>query len=403
MDEAATGTERRRGRRNLTRNGGRRREELAALNAVAEVLNRATDVSEALTRTLTIVAELLGLHSGWVWLMDERGEFFSAASYHLPPYLQDPENMTGWRCLCLKTFEAGDLRGAANVNVLSCSRLQDVVDGTDGLRYHASVPIYLGARKIGVLNVAMPEWRRLSPDELQFLYTIGYQVGLAVEHKRLLATRARLAQVEERNRLAREIHDTVAQKLAGLTLQLEGADALLDRDAPRARAALRQGIDLTHTALEDVRRSVLDLRAAPLEGLTLGEALRRLVERFGGEHSVEARFSVSGAERPLAPRLEVGVYRVAQEALENVARHAAAQHVGVALGLGDGLARDGRLRLVIEDDGCGFDPERPVSDRFGLLGMRERSRLLRGNLQIASTPGGGTRVELDVPLEEPHG
>src|SRR5205085_7420269 len=124
------------------------------------------------TRTLTLVADVLELRSGWIWLRNERGEYVPAAAYRLPPHLQRPENMTGWLCHCLETFEAGDLHGAANVNVLSCSRLRHVVDGTDGLRYHASVPIYFGGRgehdgrRLGVLNVAMPEWRRLSAEEL---------------------------------------------------------------------------------------------------------------------------------------------------------------------------------------------------------------------------------------------
>lgn len=378
----------------------RRRRELASLNAVAEVLNRSTDIAEALTRTLTLVAEVLGLHSGWVWLLDEQGEFFSAAGYRLPPYLQQPQNMTGWRCLCLRTFETGDLRGAANVNVLECSRLQDVVDGTGGIRYHASVPIYLGGRKIGVMNVAMPEWRELSPEELQFLYTVGYQVGLAVERTRLLEARTRLAQVEERNRLAREIHDTVAQTLAGLALQLETADAFVGRDRRRAGVAVQQAIELTHTALEDVRRSVMDLRAAPLEGLTLGEAVRRLVERFGREHEVRAAFESHGADRPLSPRVEVAVFRVTQEALANVARHAAASAVSISLDAGEGINRADHVRLVVEDDGHGFDPDATSGGgHFGLLGMRERARLLGGTLAVASTPGTGTRLELNLPLE----
>lgn len=380
-----------------------RRRELASLNAVAEVLNRSTDISEALTRTLTLVAEVLGLHSGWVWLLDENGEFYSSAGYRLPPFLQEPRNMTGWHCLCLRTFESGDLRGAANVNVLECSRLEHVVDGTDGLRYHASIPIYLGGRRIGVMNVAMPEWRELSAEELQFLYTVGYQVGLAVERTRLLETRTRLAQVEERNRLAREIHDTVAQKLAGLALRLEAADAFLtDREPERARATVEQAIALTHTALDDVRRSVLDLRAAPLEGRTLGEAVRRLVDGFGREQGIAVSFESHGADRPLSPRVEVGVFRIAQEALANIARHAQARAVTVTLDAGEGLSREGTLRLTIEDDGRGFDPAQTAADHqghFGLVGMRERARLLGGTLALASATNTGTRVELDLPLE----
>ncbi|MGI8552374.1 MAG: histidine kinase [Dehalococcoidia bacterium] len=382
---------------------GRRRRELESLNAIAEALNRSTDLAEALTRTLTLVSAVLGLHSGWVWLLDEQGEFFPAATYRLPPVLQDPENMTGWHCLCLKTFLAGDLKGGANVNVLECSRLEGVVDGTDGLRFHASIPIYLGGRRLGVMNVAGPQWRQLMAEELQFLYTVGYQVGLAVERARLLETRTRLAQVEERNRVAREIHDTVAQALAGLSLQLEAADALLDRDPGRAREAVQHAIELCHTALEEVRRSVLDLRAAPLEGLTLGQALRRLVERFDREQRLRTTISIQGSDRPLSPRIEVGVFRVAQEALTNAARHAGAHLVCLTLALGDGVTAAERLSLIVDDDGVGFDPTQPVSSHFGLLGMRERARLLGGSLAIASAPGAGTSIVLDLPAEDVGG
>lgn len=378
----------------------RRQRELACLNAVAEALNRTEDLGEALTRILTLVAGDLGLRAGWVWLADERGEFVPAATYQLPPHLQDPRNMTGWHCLCLRTFLAGDLRGAANVNVLECSRLQGVVDGTDGLRFHASIPIYLGGRKLGVMNVAGPKWRELTPEELQFLYTIGYQVGLAVEHSRLLEARTRLAQVEERNRIAREIHDTVAQGLAGLTLQLDAADALLARDSLRGRVAVQHAMAVAQAALEEVRRSVLDLRAAPLDGLTLWVALPRLVEDFGRAHGVTVRYHAAGPARPLSPRLELGVYRVTQEALANAAKHGEPKMLQVTLQVQASGEANETLRLMVEDDGRGFDPSEPVSGHYGLLGMRERARILGGSLHVASTLGAGTTVVLEIPLME---
>jgi two-component system NarL family sensor kinase len=374
----------------------RRADELATLNAVAEALNRSTALDAALTRTLELVAEALGLHSGWLWLEDERGEFLLTASYSLPPVLQDPENMTGWHCLCLRAFLEGSLRGAANINVLECSRLEDVDEGTNGLLYHATVPIYLGGRRIGVLNVAMPHWRRLDAEELRFLHTIGYQVGLAVENSRLLDARARLAQEEERVRIAREIHDTVAQQLAGLALKLDAAGALLDSDPARGRAALASAAELARTALGDARRSVLDLRGAPLAGLPLHEALAQLVRDFGAQQGVKARFKLNGTPRTLAPRVELTVYRVAQESLTNVARHAAAKRVSVTLELGRRPAAP--VRLVVQDDGRGFDPEAPIDGgHVGLAGMRERARLLGGTLDIAAAPDQGARLTLELP------
>ena len=131
-------------------------------------------------------------------------------------------------CYCLDTYKRGDLEGAANVNVLTCSRLDGLVDGTDGLRYHASIPLYAQEKKLGVMNVASPGWRSLSPEDLQLLYTIGDLLSISVERAELFARSTRLGAVEERNRLAREIHDTLAQGLTATALQLESADALLD-------------------------------------------------------------------------------------------------------------------------------------------------------------------------------
>src|SRR5215204_1524024 len=206
----------------------RHNQELSILNAIAEGLNRAVDLRQALETTLRLVAELLGLRAGWVWLLDqESGDETLAAAQNLPPILRDhPERMTG-SCYCLRTFRTGDLRGAANVNVVECSRLEGEAEGTEGLQYHASIPIYAGAVRLGVLNVASEGWRGLSAEELQLLSTVGYQVGIAVERARLHERAGLLATAEERTRLARELHDSLAQSLSAITLQLEAADEVV--------------------------------------------------------------------------------------------------------------------------------------------------------------------------------
>ncbi|HZF56836.1 MAG TPA: GAF domain-containing sensor histidine kinase [Rubrobacter sp.] len=378
----------------------RRNRELSVLNGIARELNRSVDPGQALRFVLSQVAELLGLQTGWVWLMDEHSpEPYLAAAKDLPPALaDDPRRMDGsGYCYCLDTYKKGDLEGAANVNVLTCSRLSGLVDGTGGLRYHASIPLYAGDKKLGVMNVASPEWRGLSPEDLQLLYTIGDLLAIAVERARLFDRSARLGAVEERNRLAREIHDTLAQGLTATGLQLESAEAFLETgpDAERARASLSRALDLTRSNLEEARRSVLDLRAAPLEGRSLPEALEVLVNRWEAETGVAARFAAVNRARPFPPRVEVALYRVCQEALTNVARHAGAGSASVRL-----VATPEAVRLVVEDDGCGFDPSRVDADRQGLVGMRERVEMLGGTLDVQSAPGGaGSRVEAAAPLE----
>jgi two-component system NarL family sensor kinase len=369
-----------------------RNRELSILNEIAKALNRSTDLDEALHTTLAKVVDLFQLQTGWIWLLrEETGESYLAAAQNLPPALsENPRRMEGG-CHCLDTYRAGDMEGAANVNVITCSRLYGLVDGTDGLRYHSSIPLYAHEKKLGVMNVASGNWRELSPEDLRLLYTIGDLLGMAVERIRLYSKNMQIGAIEERNRLAREIHDTLAQGLSAVALQLESADALLDAGAgpPQVQQTLQQALSLTRANLEEARRSVLDLRAAPLEGRTPAEALAALVQEMTDEESPQLRFTETGGSRPLPVRIEAGLYRIAQEALNNVLQHSAATQAHVRL-----LTTPREVRLVVEDDGRGFAPEEVSGERYGLIGLNERARLLGGTLQLETSPGQGTRLEV---------
>ena len=376
----------------------RRNHELSVLNEIARELNRSVELGEALGFTLSQVAELLGLRTAWIWLLEDSSpEPYLAAARNLPPALADnPRRMDGaGYCYCLDSYKKGDLEGAANVNVLTCTRLDGLIDGTGGLRYHASIPLYAGEKKLGVMNVASPQWRGLSAEDLQLLSTIGDLLAIAVERAKLFDRSARLGAVEERNRLAREIHDTLAQGLTATGLQLESAEALLDDEpgAERAREPLRRALSLTRSNLDEARRSVLDLRAAPLEGRSLPEALKTLVDRWEAQTDVATRFGAVNGSRPLPPRVEVALYRVCQEALTNVARHAGANRVTVRL-----VVTPDEVRLVVHDDGRGFDPSCVGKGRHGIVGMRERVGMIGGSLEVDGVPDGGTRLEVRVPL-----
>lgn len=376
----------------------RRSYELSILNDVARSLNASVDLPALLAGALEKVTELLGLSTGWVLLFDEpSGEPYLAAAQNLPPaLLQDPKLLAGW-CYCLEAFQDGDLDGAANIGVITCSRLRKLEPArsrTAGLRYHASVPLQVSAgdelKRLGILNVAGPEWRELEADELSLLHTIGDLLGVAVERARLHARRLEAVQVEERNRLAREIHDTIAQDLSAIAFQLEAAEALLTQqaDPERARRSVSAALGLTRKGLEEARRSVLDLRAAPLEGRTLPAALAALAQEAA------VTFEAPAVAVPLPPAVEVGLYRIAQEALQNAQRHAGAARVVLRLEVSPESAR-----LTVQDDGKGFPEGAADASRFGLVGMRERARLLGGTFQVESSPGAGTRITAEVPLK----
>jgi two-component system, NarL family, sensor kinase len=373
--------------------------ELWILNAVSEALNSSPDVRRALERTLSLVADRLGLRTGWVWLLDqETDNFYDAAERELPPYLQERIRMAGRRnCWCIDGFREGELT-PSNIDVIECSRLQPAFRGKSaalaaGLRYHASIPLYFQDKPLGIMNVTGPEWRKLTPEELRLLSTIAYQVGIAVERARLAENATRLARAEERTRIAREIHDTLAQGLTAIALNIEGAMHRLDRRPDQARERLERALAMARENLDEARRSVLDLRAAArLEGKPLAEALAGLARAFTSDTGIPVRLQAAHiGQLPL--RTESELFRIAQEALTNVRKHAHAREVEVAL-----RRRGPTLSLTVRDDGRGFSSRIRHRDGHGLVGMRERAKLLGGRLSISSSPGKGTRIVARVPL-----
>ncbi|MGB7341009.1 MAG: GAF domain-containing sensor histidine kinase [Phototrophicaceae bacterium] len=382
--------------------------DLTILNRIAEALNREVDLAQALQVAMANIVDLFNLDTGWIFLLDEQsGKYYTAATIGLPPALADhPRRMAG-TCHCIDTYEDGDMDGAANINAITCSRLKGLRKGTDGLRYHASIPLYAQAkrlhsqasdtinRQLGILNVASTDWREISDDELRVLHTVGDLMSIAIERARLFQRSAEHGAISERNRIAREIHDTIAQGLAALALKLETVDVLLDNGADRndIRIIINSALLLTRDNLEEARRSVMDLRAAPLEGKTLKEAILLL---FNDNH-LQGTVDMIGSSPPLSIRVESALYRIAQEAITNIGKHARATSVIVQI-----ILTPERVRLVIEDDGIGFDMGQPInSGRFGLVGLKERVKLLHGTVDIVSCVGSGTVIETSIPLDSP--
>lgn len=226
-----------------------------------------------------------------------------------------------------------------------------------------------------VANLTPDELDELAKDErvirLTILHTVGDLLSIAIERARLFEKSAELGAVEERNRLAREIHETLAQGLAGIALQLETAEAHLDANSNP----------------EGVRRAVH--RALSVARDSLEEALRVLVAEMG--QGID--FEPVGGARPLPPSIEAGLFRMAQEALTNATRHSRASSVILRL-----VTTPQEVELSVEDNGRGFDPTASPGDRYGLVGINERATLLGGRMSLESSEGVGTRLEIRVPL-----
>lgn len=237
-----------------------------------------------------------------------------------------------------------------------------------------------------------------------FFLLAGYTVSKLVETQRqqrqalaeanaaLLRHAAALEQLaisQERNRLARELHDTLAHTLSGLTVELDAVATLWQRSPDRARAMLDRALAAARAGLEETRRALKDLRATPIEDLGLVLAIRSLAESTASRGSLRLRLDVPEQLGPLAPAEEQCYYRVAQEALENVVKHAGAHSVSVSL-------RCDRQELILEvaDDGRGFAAGNATAYQFGLKGMHERAAGIGASFEVTSHPEHGSAIRL---------
>ncbi len=263
------------------------------------------------------------------------------------------------------------------------------------MRSFLGVPIVSRSGVIGAFYLTEKEGgAHFDEGDEQLIGMLAAHAAIAIENARLYERSRELSIVEERNRLARELHDSVTQKLFGLVLSAEAAATLLDRDSSETRMELERLRGLAQEAMDEFRTLVFELRPPALESEGLATALRKHVDVLRRAYRREIGLELLGTPRR-APQLEREVFRIAQEALQNALRHARAEHIGLRLD-----ARDGALVLAVTDDGVGFDPSEPVvrSRRLGLTSMEERARELGGTLRIDSSPGAGTTVELEVTL-----
>jgi len=377
-----------------------RTRELGTMRAVAETLNRSLDTRSALSQVLTQLVQLMGLSSGWIFLRDG-GAYHVAAVEHLPAELA-ADNMAAMQgdCRCLQMLREGQLVQA--VNIVHCQRLEAA--GWAHPR-HATVPLRTaGGTPVGVMNLSLPSRRTLTPRELAALSAIGDQVGLATERARLYeelrekeAMRGKLleklitAQEDERRRIARELHDEAGQALTALILNLEMAEQAAERTDP---AQLRRLRGIAEDTLAELRRLIYDLRPTILDDLGLAAAVRWYVKESVEPQGLDVAMTIDGTDERLPHHLETAVFRIVQEALTNILKHAQARRAEIAIHLGPS-----DVRVRITDDGRGFDLAAVTTRRdggLGVIGMRERAELLGGRLQVTSGPQ-GTRVEAVIP------
>jgi PAS domain S-box-containing protein len=264
------------------------------------------------------------------------------------------------------------------------------------------VPVVVQDEVYGGIVMCSIELRRYSPEEVDLAAVFGNQVALAVESARLRSQREQAAAAAERNRLARELHDSVTQALFSATLVAEVLPQVGERDPDLAREGLQELGALTRSALAEMRTMLLELRPTALVETRLGDLVRQLAEAVSGRADLQVIYNIELVPS-LPPDVHVTFYRVAQEALNNVLKHAGATEVTASLAASPPVQEQavggwqGQVTLSIADDGRGFGPGNAAPDRLGLGIMRERAETVGAELKLESWPDRGTRVTLVWP------
>jgi len=365
-----------------------RTRELATLNEVAFVLSEPWDLEPRLTRAVDIVLGLLEMEMGEVRLLREGAGLVPCAQ--CGPACDVP------RLLGLPAEPAGVSPAGLPTEPLVVENTYDLGGGqawAEGVRAMIVLPLRAKDRLLGCMTLATRRGPRpFTQEEETLLRSVSDQVGLAVENARLHEEARQRAVAEERNRLARELHDSVAQMLYGVTLYAEAtARQLTAGDVAVAGEQLRVLREMAQDALREMLLSVFALRPSVLQQEGLVGALRLRLEAVEGRGGLATELDVGEVGR-LSAECEEGIYGIVQEALNNVLRHAQAHHVVVR------LHQDGcGVVLEVADDGVGFDTESArAHGGLGLVGMAERAARIGGQLRVVSEPGAGTRVILQI-------
>ena len=369
--------------------------QLESLNEVSNALVSETDLNRLLDLVAARLRELVQARLVLIGLPDSGGDLIVRATDG-----DGAENLLGMR-LEKDASKAGRVLGRLRSERVD-SMIEDLeVDHEVGRRLGARtglyVPMVLRDRPIGIITAHDKDVgdARFSDEDLRLAETFAARAAAAVDLSERVATdalrRVVSAQELERQRLARELHDETGQALTSILLGLKGVEDAAS--TAEATSAVRELRELVVATLQDVRRLAVELRPKALDDFGLVSALERLVETFREQTGIEVDLEPHLGEGRLPFDVETTLYRITQEALTNVVKHAQATRVSIVL-----TRRDGSVSAVIEDDGRGFGAGEVRDDGLGLIGMRERVALVNGRLSVESSPGSGTTLLIEVPV-----
>ena len=363
--------------------------ELEALYRADEILHRSLRVADVLRALVDVAADVLQADKSAMMIWDERHERLIVGA------------IRGFRPESIPLITRASTGLAARVattgqplvieDAQADTRVAHEITDAEGIRSFVHVPIKIGDEIFGVFTLNYTQLRSISGNELRLLLSLAQRAALAIQNARLYEQAEQAAVLEERQRLARELHDAVTQTLFSASLIAEVLPRLAasgDQLEPRLEELRR----LNRGALAEMRALLLELRPSTLSEVPLGDLLGQLVEAANARSTLEYELRIEGEPFALAAEAQVTLYRLVQEALNNVGKHAQAQRAEVVLGWGETS-----LSVVVHDDGIGFDTDEVPAGHLGLDFMAERAAAIDAELSITSRPGEGTTVQISLP------
>ena len=388
------------------------REDLTIINKIGTVVTQSLDLDTVLGTALDKTLEMINKSTGGILLLDEEKGMLCYR-------VHDGLSGTFVREQCLRPGEGisgivAESGRSILINDISTDPRATPLDmiSSESIRSFTSVPLRTKGKVFGVLNIGSSEIGELTSEDMPLLESIAAQIAIAVENARLhqeiqkkevmrgeLLREVFAIQEEERKRIARELHDETSQALASLNVSLAVAESMLPPSAGTVKTRLQELSTLAVRVMEEINRLVFELRPTLLDDLGLVAATRWLVDNRLQSKGVEISFKTVGRVRRLSPQHQTTLFRVIQEAVSNITRHAHASSVDVSLHF-----KKTGVRVRIMDDGCGFDIEEAITCKqrprgLGLLGMKERIDLVNGTLSIHSCHRVGTTIDMEIPTK----
>ncbi len=362
---------------------------ITILKEIAELLNEETEMLPMLKEALGKFLSGTKFDTGWIFLVNHKGKAELIAHENLPDALSynGCEYLQSGGCWCVSKFRKDELKRASNI--IECQRIEAAIEAEtgdpQGITHHATVPLQSGQEKFGILNVASKDTVSFTEADLDLLESVAFQLGSAIKRILLVNEQQKIALVQERNRLARDLHDSVNQLLFSVTLTARaGVEMTDDTDI---KGTFKEIQNLTQEALNEMRALIWQLRPHGLESGIL-EAIKVYAEMLG----LNIQVNVNGVLQ-FPSRVEEALFRMAQEALNNVRRHAGVTDVQLFV-----TVTQTDVLLVVKDEGRGFvvDSHKGLPS-IGLQSIRDRAESLGGTADWVSEIGKGTELLIRLP------